>query len=182
MTAIHTHTSLNITRRLRRLRRTPAMRALVRETRLSPEMFVLPLFVRDGEGIRREVPSMPGVFNLSVDEAVKEARAAKADGVSSVMLFGIPEQNHAVHAVGFGGLHFFHRLVDRQVEHAGHRRDFTANALAFADKQREDEHVGRQPRLAHERAHRRAAAQPPQPAGERQGGVRMNLGHDGFFF
>ena len=70
-----------ITRRLRRLRRTPAMRALVRETRLSPDMFMLPLFVCEGEGVRREVPSMPGVFNLSVDEAVKEAAAAKADGV-----------------------------------------------------------------------------------------------------
>ena len=53
------------------------MRALVRETRLSPDMFVLPLFVCEGEGVRREVPSMPGVFNLSVDEAVKEAAAAQ---------------------------------------------------------------------------------------------------------
>ena len=53
------------------------MRALVRETRLSPDMFVLPLFVCEGEGVRREVPSMPGVFNLSVDEAVKEATAAQ---------------------------------------------------------------------------------------------------------
>ena len=53
------------------------MRALVRETRLSPDMFMLPLFVCEGEGVRREVPSMPGVFNLSVDEAVKEAAAAQ---------------------------------------------------------------------------------------------------------
>ena len=58
------------------------MRALVRETRLSPDMFVLPLFVCEGEGVRREVASMPGVFNLSVDEAVKEVEAAKADGVN----------------------------------------------------------------------------------------------------
>src|SRR3954451_1818098 len=92
MTEIHTHTSLNITKRLRRLRRTPAMRALVRETRLSPDMFVLPLFVCDGEGIRREVPSMPGVFNLSVDEAVKEIEAAKSEGVRSVLLFGLPDE------------------------------------------------------------------------------------------
>ena len=76
------HSSLNLTRRLRRLRTSEAMRALVRETRLSPDMFVLPLFVCEGEGVRREVGSMPGVFNLSVDEAVKEAAAAKADGVS----------------------------------------------------------------------------------------------------
>ena len=81
-----------MTRRLRRLRRTPVLRALVRETRLSPDMFMLPLFVCEGEGVRREVPSMPGVFNLSVDEAVKEVEAAKGDGVNSVILFGIPDR------------------------------------------------------------------------------------------
>ena len=91
MPSIHTQTSLKLTRRLRRLRRSPSMRALVRETRLSPEMFVLPLFVCEGEGVRREVPSMPGVCNLSVDEAVKEAAAAQADGIHSVLLFGIPD-------------------------------------------------------------------------------------------
>jgi len=67
------------------------MRALVRETRLSPDNFVLPLFVCEGEGVRREVPSMPAVFNLSVDEAVKEAAAARADGVNAVLLFGLPD-------------------------------------------------------------------------------------------
>ena len=72
------------------------MRALVRETRLSPDMFILPLFVCAGEGVRREVPSMPGVFNLSVDEAVREAEAAKADGVNAVILFGLPEYEDAV--------------------------------------------------------------------------------------
>jgi porphobilinogen synthase len=87
----HTQTSLKLTRRLRRLRRSASMRALVRETRLSPEMFVLPLFVCEGEGVRRDVPSMPGVRNLSVDEAVKEAAAAQADGIKSVILFGIPD-------------------------------------------------------------------------------------------
>jgi len=91
MPYIHTQTSLKLTRRLRRLRRSPSMRALVRETRLSPDMFVLPLFVCEGEGVRREVNSMPGVCNLSVDEAVKEAAAAQADGIRSVLLFGIPE-------------------------------------------------------------------------------------------
>jgi porphobilinogen synthase len=91
MPSIHTQTSLKLTRRLRRLRRSPSMRALVRETRLSPEMFVLPLFVCEGEGVRREVSSMPGVCNLSVDEAVKEAAAAQADGIHSVLLFGIPD-------------------------------------------------------------------------------------------
>ncbi len=92
MTTAHTYSRLKLTRRLRRLRTSPAMRALVRETRLSPDMFVLPLFVCEGEGVRREVGSMPGVFNLSVDEAVREASLAKADGVNSVILFGIPDQ------------------------------------------------------------------------------------------
>jgi len=101
MTQAHTHTALSLTKRMRRLRRTAAMRALVRETRLSPDMFVLPLFVCDGEGIRREVPSMPGVFNLSVDEAVKDTQAAKADGVSSVILFGIPDQKDDIGSLAY---------------------------------------------------------------------------------
>ena len=96
MNPTQTPTALTLTRRLRRLRRTETMRALVRETRLAPDMFVLPLFVCEGEGVRREVPSMPGVFNLSVDEAVKEAAAAKGDGVSSVILFGLPDQKDSV--------------------------------------------------------------------------------------
>src|SRR3989442_2496900 len=101
MTQIHTHTSLTLTRRLRRLRRTAPLRALVRETRLSPDMFVLPLFVCAGEGVRREVPSMPGVFNLSVDEAVKEAQAAKGDGVESVILFGLPEHKDDIGSLAY---------------------------------------------------------------------------------
>src|SRR5438309_6199388 len=91
MPQAHAQSTLTLTRRLRRLRRSAAMRALVQETRLSPEMFVLPLFVCEGEGVRREVTSMPGVCNLSVDEAVKEAEAAKSDGVTSVLLFGLPD-------------------------------------------------------------------------------------------
>ena len=82
--------ALPLTHRLRRLRRTPTLRALVRETRLSPDQLVYPLFVCEGEGVRREVGSMPGVFQLSVDEAVAEARAARADGVAGVLLFGLP--------------------------------------------------------------------------------------------
>jgi porphobilinogen synthase len=77
------------------------VRALVRETRLSPDMFVLPLFVCDGEGIRREVPSMPGVFNMSVDEAVKETAAAKADGVNGVILFGIPDHKDNIGSLAY---------------------------------------------------------------------------------
>jgi porphobilinogen synthase len=67
------------------------MRGLVRETRLSPEMFIYPLFVISGEAQRREVGSMPGVFQLSVDEAVREAAAAHAEGVPGVLLFGLPD-------------------------------------------------------------------------------------------
>jgi porphobilinogen synthase len=90
-TSTHTHSALKLTRRLRRLRHSETMRALVRETRLSPEMFVLPLFVCEGEGVRREISSMPGVSNLSVDETVREVEAARAVGVKSVLLFGLPD-------------------------------------------------------------------------------------------
>ena len=96
-----THTALKLTRRLRRLRRTETMRALVRETRLTPDLFVLPLFVCEGEGVRREVASMPGVFNLSVDEAVKEVEAAKADGVKSVILFGLPDRKDDIGSLAY---------------------------------------------------------------------------------
>ena len=101
MTRTQTPTALTLTRRLRRLRRTANMRALVRETRLSADMFMLPLFVCGGEGVRREVPSMPGVFNLSVDQAVKEAAAARADGVKSVILFGIPDQKDDIGSLAY---------------------------------------------------------------------------------
>jgi porphobilinogen synthase len=77
--------------RPRRLRRTENLRALVRETSLAPEDFILPLFACAGEKVRREIPSMPGVHNLSVDEIASEAAAAAELGVKSVMLFGLPE-------------------------------------------------------------------------------------------
>jgi porphobilinogen synthase len=96
-----THTALKLTRRMRRLRRTETMRALVRETRLSPDMLVLPLFVCEGEGVRRAVVSMPGVFNLSVDQAVKEVEAAKADGVKSVLLFGLPDRKDDIGSLAY---------------------------------------------------------------------------------
>jgi porphobilinogen synthase len=82
--------------RLRRLRQNEQLRSLVRETRLSPENFVYPLFVCPGEGVRREVKSMPGVFNLSVDEVVKEAREAQALGLGGIILFGLPEKKDEV--------------------------------------------------------------------------------------
>ena len=78
--------------RLRRLRRTAELRNLVCETRLTPDAFVYPMFVCPGEGVRKAVRSMPGVFNLSVDEAVKEAQEVHSLGVPSVILFGLPEK------------------------------------------------------------------------------------------
>lgn len=76
---------------MRRLRRTESLRALVRETSLEPGDLIYPLFLCPGKGVRREVPSMPGVFNLSVDEAVDEAGEAAALGVGGLLLFGLPE-------------------------------------------------------------------------------------------
>ena len=86
---------LALTRRPRRLRRTETIRTLVRETKLTPDCFILPLFICEGRGVKREVSSMPGVYQLSVDEAVKEAAAAKGDGVPGVLLFGLPDSKDA---------------------------------------------------------------------------------------
>jgi porphobilinogen synthase len=77
--------------RPRRLRRTAALREMVRETRLDPANLIYPLFVCAGEGVRREIKSMPGVFNLSVDELVRECEDARRIGVSSIIVFGLPE-------------------------------------------------------------------------------------------
>ncbi|HEX2766343.1 MAG TPA: porphobilinogen synthase [Candidatus Limnocylindria bacterium] len=82
-------------RRGRRLRRTPALRALVRETRLSPDMLVAPLFVRPGRGIREPIDAMPGQHRLSEDELVREADRLLEAGVRSVLLFGLPETKDA---------------------------------------------------------------------------------------
>jgi len=81
--------------RPRRLRRTELLRALVRETDLSAGDLIEPLFVRPGKRVRQEIPSMPGQFNLSVDEAVAEAQEARSLGVPAVILFGIPETKDA---------------------------------------------------------------------------------------
>ena len=79
----------------RRLRRTPALRELVAETRLHPSMFVAPLFVRPGTGVREEIGSMPGQYRLSVDELPREAERLLDAGVRSVLLFGLPETKDA---------------------------------------------------------------------------------------
>jgi porphobilinogen synthase len=82
--------------RLRRMRQSERLRALVRETRLEPVNFIYPLFVCPGQRVRKEISSMPGVFNLSVDEAVKEAREAKSLGLGGIILFGLPEKKDEV--------------------------------------------------------------------------------------
>ncbi len=81
--------------RPRRLRSTPALRALVRETELSPKDFVLPLFVRPGRNQKRPISSMPGHFQYSVDEVVKVAGQAERLGIPAVILFGIPDKKDA---------------------------------------------------------------------------------------
>ncbi|NTX02245.1 porphobilinogen synthase [Myxococcus sp. CA051A] len=82
--------------RPRRLRRSPVLREMVRETRLDPGDFIYPLFVVEGRDVRRPITSMPGIFNLSVEHAVAEARQAKSLGVPSVILFGIPDHKDAL--------------------------------------------------------------------------------------
>ena len=77
--------------RMRRLRRSESLRALVRETAVEPGDLIYPLFLCPGEGVRREVGSMPGVFNLSVDEAVRDAEEAARLGLGGLLLFGLPE-------------------------------------------------------------------------------------------
>ena len=93
--------SLPLTRRLRRLRRLPALRGMVQETRLSADQLILPLFVCEGVGIRREVGSMPGVFQLSVDEAGAEAAAAFGEGVRAVLLFGLPPHKDEIGSAAY---------------------------------------------------------------------------------
>src|SRR5215210_7289539 len=81
----------DLVHRPRRLRRRAAVRALVREARLARENLVLPLFACPGQGVRREVSSLPGVYNLSTDEIALEAAGAFDIGVPGVILFGLPE-------------------------------------------------------------------------------------------
>ena len=86
---------IDLIQRPRRLRRTETIRALVRETRLAPEDLILPLFACPGSKVRREIGSMPGVHNLSVDEIAIEAAQAFDLGLKAVILFGLPESKDA---------------------------------------------------------------------------------------
>jgi porphobilinogen synthase len=87
--------------RPRRLRKTEALRSLVCETRLAAEDFILPLFACPGEKVRREIPSMPGVHNLSVDEIIREAAAAFELGLRGIILFGLPESKDETGTGGY---------------------------------------------------------------------------------
>lgn len=81
---------------MRRLRATARLRDLVRETRLDPKQFILPLFVCPGEGIRKEIGAMPDNYQLSIDELVKECREVQSLGIGGIILFGLPESKDEV--------------------------------------------------------------------------------------
>jgi porphobilinogen synthase len=87
--------------RPRRLRRTPRLRALVRETRVTPDRLIYPLFVVPGSGARREIPSLPGCFHLSAEEAAREAREVESLGIAGVILFGLPRAKDPVGSEGY---------------------------------------------------------------------------------
>jgi porphobilinogen synthase len=89
------------TTRPRRLRATPVLRQMVRETTLAPDDFIYPMFVVHGQEVRREIKSMPGVHQLSVDQAVAEAQEAARLGIPSIVLFGVPAVKDAVGSENF---------------------------------------------------------------------------------
>jgi porphobilinogen synthase len=89
------------TQRPRRLRRSERLRAMVRETRLTPERLVYPLFVAPGEGVRKEISSLPGCFHLSADQAAREAREVEGLGIGGVILFGLPSAKDAEGREGY---------------------------------------------------------------------------------
>ncbi|MCX7670179.1 MAG: porphobilinogen synthase, partial [Anaerolineae bacterium] len=97
--------------RPRRLRATPALRRMVRETILTPDDFIYPLFVVHGEGVRRPIASMPGISQLSVDQAVVEARAAARLGIPAVLLFGVPAVKDAVGSENFADQGIVHQAT-----------------------------------------------------------------------
>ncbi|MGB2869350.1 MAG: porphobilinogen synthase [Bacteroidota bacterium] len=95
-TGFYTRSQIEPFRRFRRLRMTEAFRSMVRETELSPKDFIYPLFVVPGKKVRNEVKSMPGVFQLSMDETVRECAEVYSLGIPAVILFGIPEHKDEV--------------------------------------------------------------------------------------
>jgi len=98
---VRARTHLKLKQRPRRLRRTEGIRNLVRETQLSAASFIYPMFVLDGKKLRREIKTMPGIFQCSIDEAVREAATAYGEGVSGVLLFGLPAVKDSVGSPAF---------------------------------------------------------------------------------
>ncbi|HVT93933.1 MAG TPA: porphobilinogen synthase [Bryobacteraceae bacterium] len=89
--------------RMRRLRATASLRSLVRETQLDPQQFILPLFACPGEGVRREIGAMPGNFQLSIDELVKECEVVQSLGIGGIILFGIPASKDETASGAYAG-------------------------------------------------------------------------------
>ena len=83
------------------MRRTPRLRALVRETRVTPDRLIYPLFVVPGDAARREIPSLPGCFHLSAGEAAREAREVESLGIAGVILFGLPKAKDPAGSEGY---------------------------------------------------------------------------------
>ena len=86
---------MDMIQRSRRLRTTPGLRKMVRETRMDPSSLIYPMFVKHGENIKEEIATMPGQFRYSIDELPRALEEVADAGVSSVMLFGIPEHKDA---------------------------------------------------------------------------------------
>src|SRR5437868_618323 len=128
----------NLVHRPRRLRRREGVRALVREARLAREDLILPLFACPGEGVRREVPSMPGVFNLSVDEIAREAAAAFDVGVPAVILFGLPESKDETASGAYAARGPFRAAAD-SAPAFGDRRAYQMDAANAGEAMREAE-------------------------------------------
>ncbi len=89
--------------RMRRLRRNENIRRMVRETGISPDDFIYPMFVRPGTGIRNEIPSMPGQYQLSTDTAVERCKEIADLGIPAIILFGIPEEKDAIGSRAYAG-------------------------------------------------------------------------------
>src|SRR5579859_3714232 len=87
--------------RLRRLRTTPALRSMIRETQLSPADFIYPLFVVHGRDVHEGIPSMPGVFHQSIDQLAAEVRSVSGLGIPAVILFGLPAEKDSIGSENF---------------------------------------------------------------------------------
>lgn len=111
-----TGTGAETFRRLRRTRMTEALRSMVRETELSPNDFIYPLFVVPGHNIKKEVSSMPGVYQMSVDQIVRECVEVKSLGIPAVIFFGIPEEKDEVGSGAYDDLGIVQQAV-RKVKH-----------------------------------------------------------------